>query len=697
MKRFNVRLPVILALSFCAGIFTAIILYVYNMTVVWVVLSFVPCALIAAVWTLIKRKIVKPSLFVFLPMALFITGAVSCNSSLTRYAKTDILPDTYYNIRGTVIEKGLTSYGEYIVLGDVTADGRKIDGKLTAFLSSSYGEFCDEGYTVEFYGKPEAENVFEYGKLNYLAEDNIKYSVNVNGGLSSTYHYSLLGSIRSSLKDKLFGNLSRETAAVTFAMLTGNVQYISEKSLETFRYGGIAHIFAVSGLHVGIVYGVILFICKKVKLNKYVSAALCLAFIAFYVALCGFTVSSVRAAIMCAVATAAKLLMQKYDGLNSLSVAVIVILAVSPLSFFAAGFRLTVCAVAGILLFSKQYEKFFEKLKIPQKISTAAGVSLGTQTATSPVLLANFGYLSGAGLILNILVIPLLSVIFAIIFAAAVLSMIIPPLAQFIIPYAALPLECFMSLIIGLGFEKSLVSGFGAGWFVPIYLLGALFLSDKLNLKTVTRIAAASVSAVILASYVLARYGYPYSGYNVIVSAYGSGGEVIIKSGYGTMLIVTDDVNVDNLKSALHENYITDIDAVVILGEHGAENFLRLDIDCHTIYLNASPLPIQPYSGYTLTYESRFDACGVNCEFFDDGTLLVKAGGFDIGICAGENFALPDCDILITDEQNTFINCRREIYFNKPYGKYSVLQCGDVSIGIDNGVSEIKTILPPRS
>lgn len=694
MKRFNARFPVVLALSVCAGIFTSVILFLYRLNAAWIALSVAPCALILPVWALISKKIFKPALFVLLPLASFVSSAVNCYFTLNRYDNSEIQPDTNYYIQGRVIEKGITSYGEYAVLGNVKLDSRNIDGKMYVFLSSAYGEFCDIGYTVEFYGVPEAESVFEYGKLNNYTEENIKYTVSVYGGLSSTYRFSFLGQIRTSLRDKLFGNLSRETAAVTFGMLTGNTQYVGEQTLQSFRYGGIAHIFAVSGLHVGIIFTALTFLCKKLRLNKYLSSIICLAFISFYVALCGFTLSSVRAAIMCAVAAFAGLSIQKFDGLNALSVAVLIILFITPLSLFSVGFQLTVCATGGIFALSKIYTEFLRKLKFPRKIRSATGYSLGAQTAILPVLLANFGYVSGAGLILNIIVIPVLSFVFTLLFAASFISVIIPP-AQLILPYAALPLELFMSVILGLGFEKSLISGFGAGLFVPLYFIGALFLSDKINLKLLTRVAATGIAAVILASYVLAKYGYPYRGFNVIVSAYGRGGEVIIKSEHGTLLIVTENVNAARLKNTFFENYITDIDVLVILGE-GDENLLGLEIDCREIRLNASLMPVQPYSDRILIYESEFTACGVKCKFFDDRTLLVNVGGVNMGICSESNFALPDCDILVTDEKNAFINCREEIYFNNPYGELNVFERGNITLKAENGDFSIKTAMPPR-
>ena len=144
--------------------------------------------------------------------------------------------------------------------------------------------------------------------------------------------------------------------------------------------------------------------------------------ILFYAGVCGFTLSSLRAAVMCAVSVCAKLACKKYDGLNSLSIAVIIILIITPTSLFSVGFQLSVCAAGGIIALSKNFAKPFKNKKLPKKLVNAVSVSLSAQVATFPVLLVNFGYVSGAGLLLNVLILPLLSVIFIIIFLCTFIS-----------------------------------------------------------------------------------------------------------------------------------------------------------------------------------------------------------------------------------------------------------------------------------
>lgn len=695
MSKFvNVRLPVIVALSLCAGIGLGILLSFYNLTVAWAALAIVPAAVAVLIWTLAKHKIIKPLIFILLPLLLFIGGALNSYYGISRFDHTQILEDKEYAIHGKVKQMGATATGEYIIISNITANGQKIDGNMYVYLSPTYGELCSEGYTVDFIGPVEKVRPFQYGKLSSYTENNVKYRSSVFAGLKSTYKYNFFASIRSVMRNTLFSNLDKSTAAICYAMLTGNTDFIDEASLDSFRYGGVAHIFAVSGLHIGLIFGIISFILKKLHCNKYISALIGLTFVFLYSALCGFTPSSLRAAIMCAVLSLANLLRRRYDGLNALAAAVILILSITPLNLMSVGFQLSVCAIGGITCFSKYIEKLLTKIKLPYKISSAIGTSLGAQLGTLPIMLCNFGYISAAGLLLNIFVIPAVSVMFIILFVAVVLCSVIGVIAPFVIPYAVLPLQFTISLFVGAGFENALISGFGAGLFAPIYFLFVLGISDKLNLKIIARVTILACGVAILTTYVLIRYNAPQSGYRLIVSAYGNGGEAIIKSNMGTVLIVTDEVNPSRLKNTLNNNYVTEIDALIVLGESNLDVYPLLDIDCGAVYVCNNYPQIQPYGDMQVTYSGEFTVCGADFFFYDDNTLFAEVDGVKIAICADENYAVESCDIFISDKPAK-IEYQTQISFTHTEGTLNVQDCGDIIYNIKNGNFRLAYNIPP--
>ncbi len=646
-KLVNARIPVILALGLVAGVTCGYLFVFFGISLFWII-AVVPVAAIVFILCAVFAKKSKPLFVVPLLAALIIAGCLFCGVRLLNYSSKTLTDGGVYTFSATVYEKGESDYGEYVILKNVKTDGKKVDGKVIVYLSDGYGEFCDDGYKVSFTASVSCYDLFPYGKLNFNIQDNIKYSANVDGGLTASYRFSLFGAIRSAARNTLYKNADGDTAAIAYAMLTGNTQGVESSSLQTFRYGGIAHIFAVSGLHIGITYGILTFLLKKLRLNKYASAAICLFCIIFYAGVCGFTLSSVRAVIMCAVSAAAKLFHKKYDSLNALSLAVIVILLISPASLFSIGFQLSVCAVGGINLLSKRIAKPLKKL--PRCISSSVGVSLGAQFGTLPVMLSGFGYLSGAGLLLNIVIVPLLSVIFEVIFVSVTVCTILPFAAPYIIPYVTLPLQAVTSFLVGAGFEKALIRGFGAGLFGLFYLICILAVSDKLNLKLLTRFAAIACSVCLLVSYTLWRTYSPASGYKIIASSYYGGGQILIKGGGGNVLIITENLNCSQTGKFLNDYYSTDLSAVIILGGEDCVWVCDgLNVDCGKVFVYDGYFNIQPYGKVEISYENEFTINGADYRFENGYSLMIDCGGIDVAVCAGE-VPFERCDLLIATD-----------------------------------------------
>lgn len=673
MKRFvNVRFPVLLVFALTAGILLGY-LFVRTHISLFYVIAIVPAAAIIFVLFFIfsRKKLLIFSIFIII---LFTSGILESYIRLDRYNRKDLVSGDTYTISATVCDKGKYDEGEYIVVNNAKTGGQKIGGKIKVYLSYSYGEYCAVGYKVNFTAKITAHDVFPYGKLNYNALKNIKYSCHVYEGLTSSYRFSLFGSANTAIRNALYNNLDYDTASIAYAMLTGNTDGIDDGSMATFRYGGIAHIFAVSGLHIGIIYGLLRLLCKKIHLNKYLGFAVCIVPLFLYSGICGFTLSSVRAFIMCAVAALSGIIYAKYDALNSLSLAAVAILLLNPLNLFNVGFQLSVCAVGCIILLSKNIVRPFKK--VPKKIKDAVGVSLSAQAGTMPVMLARFGYLSGAGILLNILIVPVLSALFAIIFIATAISLVLPFTAQFVLPYAAIPLEAVVSFLTNAGFEKAAISGFGAGAFVPVYFIGLLALSDKFNLKLLYRLISVICAVVFLCTYVLLKTFTPFSGFKVIASAYYGGGEVLIKSKDTKILIITQNLNLSRIENFLNNYYSSDIDALIILGgENCVSVYGNTDLSCDA-YIYGDYINIQPYANKTVNYEKSFSIGDIDFEFADGYSLLVEYNGVTVGVCAGNYIPFNYCDYLLTDSQDE-CEAKTTVSFNERNTENCIYDYGD--------------------
>lgn len=672
MKRFvNVRFPVLLVFALIAGILLGY-LFIRTHISLFYLIAIVPAAAIIFVLLFIysRQKLLILSVFVII---LFTAGVLESYLKLDGFDKKELINGDTYSISAIVDEKGIYDGGEYIIVKQVKANGQKIKGKIRVYLSSSYGEYCSVGYKVDFTAKISAYDTFPYGKLNYNTQKNIKYSCNVYSGLTSKYRFSLFGSVNTAIRNTLYKNLDYDTASVTYAMLTGNTDGIEDGSLSAFRYGGIAHIFAVSGLHIGIIYGLLRLICKKTHLNKYIGLGISIVPLLLYAGVCGFTLSSVRALIMCSVAAVSGIVYAKYDPMNSLSLSIIALLLLNPLNLFNVGFQLSVCAVGSIILLSKNVTLPFKR--VPKKVKDAVGVSLSAQAGTMPVMLVRFGYLSGAGILLNILIVPLLSAFFAIIFATTLLSLVLPFIAQYVLPFAVLPLEATVSFLTNAGFEKALIRGFGAGLFVPVYFFGLLALSDKFNLKLKYRLTTIICALAFLCTYIPVKTFSPFNGYKVIVSAYYGGGEVLIKSKDTKILIISENLNTSRTDDFLSSYYSTDIDALIILGGENCVSSYSTDFNCDA-YIYGDYINIQPFRNRTVKYEKSFTLGEINFEFADGYSLTAEYGGIIVGICAGNYIPFDYCDYLLTDSRDE-CEAKTEVSFNERNSENCIYDDGD--------------------
>ena len=693
-KILNLRLPVILAFTVAAGVALGYLFVFYSVDVRFIIAAiafFAAIFIVCAVF--VKRKTILVT--IVLVGLLFTAGALNCFFRLDGYSDSPLIDGQTYEITACVYEKGENKRGEYVMLKNLRADGQKINGKMRAYLYETYGDFCDVGYDVKFTAEIGRNDPFPYGKLNFFAEENVKYDCTVYNSLTSERKFSPLASIRAAIRETLYSNLDKNTASVAFALLTGNTHAVDEGSMQNFRYGGIAHVFAVSGLHIGVVFLLIDFLTKKLRVNRYAAAAVCILFIFFYAAVCGFTVSSVRAAIMCAVSASGKLLHKKYDALNSLSVSAAVILAVTPLSLFAFGFQLSVGAVGGIIMLSNSLKSRFTVF--PEKISSAAGASLAAQAGTLPVVLGRFGYLSAAGLLLNILVVPLISAVFVLLFVCTIFSSVFGFAAAYVMPVAALPLKLIISVLMSESFEGALLSGFGAGAFIPLYYICVFALSDKFNLKTAHRLTAVFCAMTALVSYVCVKAFPPRGVYKISVSANYGGGSVLIKHGKENILIVTQGLSPSGLQTMLSENYSADINTLIILGdENCATEFQTYGLNCDTVVVYKNYIPVQPFKDTTVLYESEFTAGGTHFAFTDGYSLTAKCGNITVGICAGETVNVGQCDLIVAQESNADCRAEYKAFYNDRSTLYGIYDCGNLVFTTDGEKLKLLTLVPYR-
>ncbi len=208
----------------------------------------------------------------------------------------------------------------------------------------------------------------------------------------------------------------QENFALADGILLGHRADIDVELYNAFAYTGILHILSVSGLHVGIIYGMLVFLLsfikdknKKIKIAKFVFIV---GFIWIFTFVTGFSAACVRAAILFSLMNFGKLSKEHVTNLNLLAGAALLQLLIDPNNLFDIGFQLSYLAMLGLFIFTKPiYALYYSKNKLIDSIWQLWSASIAAQLFTVPLSIYYFGNFPTYFLLANIFAIPLSAVI----------------------------------------------------------------------------------------------------------------------------------------------------------------------------------------------------------------------------------------------------------------------------------------------
>ncbi|MBO4371013.1 MAG: ComEC/Rec2 family competence protein [Paludibacteraceae bacterium] len=216
--------------------------------------------------------------------------------------------------------------------------------------------------------------------------------------LSSQFGSQPFDTLIKQLRDTLGGHLGRytegDTQALLRALLLGDKSGLSFVQRNCFREAGCAHILAVSGLHVGIVFAALRALCRRPAaslVGRLLQASLQLGGLWTYALLCGMPPSVVRSALMFSVIALSHSLQQHANTCNSVFFSAFMLLLYRPSYLYDIGFQLSYTAVIGILAFARPFQQLLEPATwIGRQIWALESVSLAAQLATAPLCLHYF-------------------------------------------------------------------------------------------------------------------------------------------------------------------------------------------------------------------------------------------------------------------------------------------------------------------
>lgn len=322
--------------------------------------------------------------------------------------------------------------------------------------------------------------------------------------------------LRLRLSAEIQARIPGEEGAFAAAVLTGDRSGLSAGAVEDMRRSNIAHLLAISGLHMGLLTG---FVFAAVRFGMALWPAVALRFPvrkwaavaalstgAFYLALSGGNVATERAFIQVAVMFAAVLLDRRAITLRAVAIAALIVLARRPETLLSPGFQMSFAATAalvaafnglrGAAILSDR--PAWQRAMLALVLSSAVAGA-----ATAPFAAAQFNQIAVYGLAANLLSVPVMG---SLVIPSAVLAALSWPVGLDWLPLAVM--QAGLGWILGVAERVSDLPGAvrmvasPPGWVLPVLSLGALWL---IIWRGRARLAGAAVMALALAGWPLAE------------------------------------------------------------------------------------------------------------------------------------------------------------------------------------------------
>ncbi len=231
--------------------------------------------------------------------------------------------------------------------------------------------------------------------------------------------------LRLVTSERILAALPGEPGAIAAALMTGARGAIPEATLTAMRDSGLAHLLAISGLHVGLVAGLLFFgvrallalvpaLALRYPIKKWAAAAAALGAFA-YLALTGASVPTQRAFLMVGLVLLGVLLDRSALSFRLIAWAAVVVLAVAPESLLSPSFQMSFAAVAALIaayevLRDRWWRLFAGRGLLAwagQQVSSAALSSVVAGLATAPFAVYHFNRIAWYGLAANVVAVPL--------------------------------------------------------------------------------------------------------------------------------------------------------------------------------------------------------------------------------------------------------------------------------------------------
>lgn len=373
-------------------------------------------------------------------------GAVSAEPDIRASSqKLEVRSFFLEGLRKSVSGKILVMSGLYpeYYYGDI------LEIKCKLKKPEKFEDFSYDKYLARF----DIYSVCFWPELKVLPKNDLsKEELRAKGRLMlPTWFFKNVFSLKKKLQETINKGISEPEASLAGAMVLGYKRSIPDDLRNNFSQAGLAHIVAISGMHISIIILIIFNLSLNLGLKRKHSFYLCSLFLIFYISLIGFPASAVRAALMGFLVLLATHLGRVSRLDYTLVLTATALLLINPKQLISdISFQLSFLAVLGIaylypilkkkifLFFKRKLNKFWET------VLNILIITISAQIFTLPLVFYNFKIISLISPLANLLVLWSLPFVLISIFVGMALSLIFPVLAVFFF----LPASLFLKYII---------------------------------------------------------------------------------------------------------------------------------------------------------------------------------------------------------------------------------------------------------
>lgn len=615
-----------------------------------------------------------------------IISVISFNVVLNLFNNTSVTNYNDVTVSGKISD--VKNYNNYLVatLSNVSVNNKDVNGKLELGLTKS-----ESSVTTNFV---EGNNVtISTDLVKVTASYNTVYNIinNVKFSASSNIYNVTVTNGNKTFKDLVKHNvlnnlkltLKSENAGIAYSILFGEKDNLSEDVYNAFSFGGLAHILAVSGLHIGFLVAMLVGLLSLIKCNKHLRNIIVLLVLIVYAYLTNFSPSVLRAVIMSMVLLLSKTYNKEYDALSALSLAAIIILAFSPFQIFTVGFQLSFACVFAIITLAPFITDCLLFIKCPKRLAETLAISLAINFGVFAITAHHFNTINFASVISNLIVLPLFSVCFMLLFIFGFIGALTPVFNfMLIIPNVILHfIKLFANLIAGTRVFN--IKVFDVGYLIVLIILLALYLIKFLITKPKVKAVIGSVLifiAIILT--VVTNIPANFNSYNLNINYSRYGNNAVVTTAQNeTILIVNNLTNINYITNLTDKSKLNSVDAVVCFDYSVKDNEVLSDV---VTKLKPKFMVFEDEFKYNIKNEFKEKT---NLRFYSDGFTLsdisfkyVKNDFSTIGIrvdvnnnkilFVADNIKKSDC-YYFTENYNLIVSNNNNIDFKSFDVKYN--------------------------